>query len=200
MKKILILILLIPSIVFAKEEIKYVKCIDGDTALFKINNKNEKVRLLAIDTPEVTTNKEYFGEEAKEYTCKRLQEAKKIEIEYDPKANKDKYDRLLAWIYVDDVLLQKDIIKNGYGSVAYIYDKYMYINELCDLQEDAFNNKIGIWKQKSEIGYCKTNNNISKKKMNDIYVTIINNITYLISLLMALIFILIVLLRKRRTK
>ena len=199
MKKIiLILLLCIPFSVYAKEEVKLFKCVDGDTAIFRINNKEEKVRFLAVDTPEITTNVEFYGKEAKEYTCNRLTNAKKLELEYDPKADKDKYDRVLAWVYVDDSLIQKEIIKDGYGSVAYIYDKYMYINELCDLQESAFNNKIGIWKEKTEVGYCSTKKNISKTKIDNIYVAIINNITYLITLVATLIFLIIVLVRKRR--
>ena len=199
MKKIILFILLlIPFSVFAKEEVTFVKCVDGDTAIFNISNKETKVRFLAVDTPEITTNVEFYGKEAKEYTCDRLKNASKIELEYDPKASTDKYDRVLAWVYVDNILLQKEIIEKGYGSVAYIYDKYMYINELCDLQDTAFNNKIGIWKEKKEVGYCSTHKNISKTKLDKVYVTIINNITYLITLVGALIFLIIVLFRKRR--
>ena len=200
MKKIILLILLlIPITVYAKEEVSLVKCVDGDTAIFKINNKEEKVRFLAIDTPEITTNVEFYGNEAKEYTCNRLTNATKIELEYDPKASKDKYDRLLAWIYVDNILLQKEIVEKGYGNVAYVYDKYMYINELCDLQESAFNNKIGIWKERKEIGYCSTYKNNKKDNYKNI-LSNLHSIVYLISMILTLIFMLTIYVvnRKRR--
>ena len=200
MKKIILLILLlIPITVYAKEEVSLVKCVDGDTAIFKINNKEEKVRFLAIDTPEITTNVEFYGNEAKEYTCNRLSTATKIELEYDPKASKDKYDRLLAWIYVDNILLQKEIVEKGYGNVAYVYDKYMYINELCDLQESAFNNKIGIWKERKEIGYCSTYKNNKKDNYKNI-LSNLHSIVYLISMILTLIFMLTIYVvnRKRR--
>ena len=40
-----------------------------------------------------------------------MKNAKKISIEYDPDSDKtDKYERHLVWVYVDDSLLQKELI------------------------------------------------------------------------------------------
>ena len=58
------------------------KCVDGDTAYFE--NKNGeliKARFLAIDTPEYTKQKEKYGKEASEFTCKKLKESKNIKLE-----------------------------------------------------------------------------------------------------------------------
>ena len=110
----IILFLLFISPASADELIsaKLEKCVDGDTAYFKINNKKVKYRFLAINTPE---KNEDYGELASKVTCEMLTNAKKIEIEVDPKASKtDKYGRSLGWIYVDGVLLQKYLIENGY--------------------------------------------------------------------------------------
>ena len=54
-----------------KIEVKFSKCVDGDTIKLKIDGKKERVRLLAIDTPEsVTPDKpvEAYGKEASNYT------------------------------------------------------------------------------------------------------------------------------------
>ncbi len=149
MKKILLVVLFtfisIPQL-FANEkiEIKLNKCVDGDTAKFIINEKIETVRFLAIDTPELVKDK--YGNDASDYTCSRLKSAVKIELEKDKNSDKyDKYNRLLGWIWVDDKLLQSDIIKEGYGKVAYLYGNYSHTDRLKQFELQARENKIRIW-------------------------------------------------------
>lgn len=162
-KKLLIFSFLIPIIVFAntKEKVKFVKCVDGDTAKFERNNKVFTLRFLAVNTPETKSPKkgvEFYGKEASNYTCKRLQEAKTIEIEYDNKSErKDRYGRNLGWVFLDDKLLQKDLVENGYAKVDYIYDKYKYVEELKNLEKQAKEAKKGLWQKES-------NNTINSKK------------------------------------
>jgi thermonuclease len=162
-KKLLIFSFLLPIIVFAntKEKVKFVKCVDGDTAKFERNNKVFTLRFLAVNTPETKSPKkgvEFYGKEASNYTCKRLQEAKTIEIEYDNKSErKDRYGRNLGWVFLDDKLLQKDLVENGYAKVDYIYDKYKYVEELKEIEKKAKEAKKGLWQKES-------NNTINSKK------------------------------------
>ena len=127
--------------------VKLTKCVDGDTAWFNIDGVDTKVRFLAIDTPESTNEIEYYGKESSEFTCNSLKNAKTITLEYENN-KKDKYDRTLAWIFVDDKLLQSEIIKNGYGEVKYIYDDYKYTDILYENQKYAQKNKLGMWQEK----------------------------------------------------
>jgi len=131
------------------ELVSFSKCVDGDTAVFKMKNEDIKVRFLAIDTPETvhpTKGIEAFGKNASEYTCTKITNAKKIKLEYDSgSAKTDKYGRHLAWIWVDEVLLQKSLVEIGYAKVAYLYGKYVYTNELYEAQTLAQTNKLGIW-------------------------------------------------------
>lgn len=121
-------------------------CIDGDTAKFIIDEKIQSTRFLAIDTPESTNQQELWGKEASDFTCNILSNTKKIELEFDSNSDKyDKYNRLLAWIWVDNNLLQDQIIKEGLGEVAYLYNDYKYTTQLLDSQEIAKSNNIGIW-------------------------------------------------------
>ena len=120
-KKIIILLILsILSIntVYAKEKVTFDSCVDGDTFKIILNGEKKSVRMIAIDTPESvhpTKEVEYYGKEASEYTCNKLKNASKIELEYDENSDKeDKYERLIAWVFVDDLLLQEDLIENGY--------------------------------------------------------------------------------------
>jgi micrococcal nuclease len=144
MKRLLLLLLLIPLNINAKVTLN--RCIDGDTAVFNIENKVQTVRFIAIDTPESTNKKEFYGKEASTYTCDKLTNSNDIVLELDANSDDyDRYNRMLAWIFVDDILLQDDIIKNGYGKVAYIYGEYKYTNKLYDSQMYAKENKLGIW-------------------------------------------------------
>lgn len=122
------------------------KCVDGDTVHFKVDGQLEKVRFIAVDTPEVNKNEPY-ALEAKDYTCDRLTQAETIELKIDPLAKEpDKYGRMIAWVYVDGELLQKELVSEGLASVKYIYDDYLYVDELYHLEAQAKNLKLGIWK------------------------------------------------------
>lgn len=138
-----------------KEDAKFSKCVDGDTAKLIINGKEETVRFLAIDTPEIKhgdAEGDPYGDEASKFTCNKLQSAQKITLEYDANSSlKDKYGRVLAFIFVDDVLLQKELINNGLAKVYYVYGDYNYVDELRLAENDAKNKKIGIWKDDTNI-------------------------------------------------
>lgn len=155
MKKIIFFIAIFFSffeIAFAqgRQVVELKKCVDGDTAWFYYNNNEIKVRFLAINTPESTNKIEAYGKEASEYTCNRLMNAKKIELEYDDNSDlKDKYGRDLVWVFVDDSLLNKDIVENGYGEVKYIYGDYKYLSLIKEAEEKAKKNNVGIWKANS---------------------------------------------------
>ncbi|MEG1066461.1 MAG: thermonuclease family protein [Erysipelotrichaceae bacterium] len=124
------------------------KCVDGDTAKFNINGKEETVRFLAVDTPETkkpNTEVQPYGPEASEYTCKRLNEAKEIRIEYENSNSVDKYGRKLGWIFIDNSLLQKELVEEGLAKVAYIYDDYKYTDEIKVYEDKAIKANKGIW-------------------------------------------------------
>ena len=84
MKKVaLFMIMLFPFFVYAKEEVTFSKCVDGDTIKVKVKNKEATVRMLAVDTPESVHPKkkvEYYGKEASDYTCNLITNAKKIDF------------------------------------------------------------------------------------------------------------------------
>lgn len=136
------------------------KCVDGDTAWFLVDGKSVKVRFLGIDAPEVSHDvqdvSDYYGEEASEYLCNKLIHAKDIQLLNDPNSDiYDKYDRMLAWVFVDDVNLNMLMVSKGYASVRYIYDSYLYVDDLCRAQDKAYHKKMGIWKKKDySDNYC----------------------------------------------
>ena len=181
MKKILLLVIIMITIVncyaSTSEEVNFSKCVDGDTAKFIINNEEKVVRFLAIDAPESVkpeSEVELFGKEASEYTCNRLKEARKIVLEYDDKSDKiDKFDRVLAFVYVDESLLEKELIEKGLAKVAYVYDDYKHINELRESEKIAKQKKIGIW---SDIALGDEVSMYEEKNFFDIVFDIMKNI------------------------
>ena len=135
-----------------RKTITLTKCTDGDTAHFLIDGKDTTVRFLAIDTPEYTKEKEPYGKEASTFTCDALKQANEIQMEYDDGSDKtDKYGRDLAWIFVDDKLLQKMLVEEGLAEVAYLYGDYAYTDELKESQEMAKAAKRNIWSDEETV-------------------------------------------------
>lgn len=146
------------TIVLEKQEVTFNRCVDGDTAVFNVNGKEEKFRFLAVDTPETkhpTKEVQAYGKEASDYTCDKLKNATKIEVEYEENKT-DKYNRYLGWIWIDGKLLQEELISNGLAEVSYIYGNYKYTNHLCNIQTTAIKNNLGIWTTNREEGFCSS--------------------------------------------
>ncbi|SIS65799.1 thermonuclease family protein [Salimicrobium flavidum] len=126
--------------------------VDGDTIRIKHNGEEESVRLLLVDTPETkhpSLPVQPFGKEASEFATKELK-GEEVEMEYDgPK--RDKYDRLLAYIWVDGELFNEQLLEEGLARYAYEYDPpYEYTERLKESEADAKEKGIGIW---SKDGY-----------------------------------------------
>jgi len=121
--------------------------IDGDT--IKIKERDNLVRLLGIDTPELhhpDLPVQKFGKEAKAYV-KNLIEGKEVIIEYDSLNLNDKYGRLLAYVYTKEgVLVNAELVKSGY---AYVYAKSecSKTKEFLMLENIARQFKKGVWEQ-----------------------------------------------------
>lgn len=153
MKKIIcfILILLILTSCSNKKLFDVVKIFDGDTIVININNKNETVRLLGIDTPEsVHPNPKKntkYGKMASLYT-KKLLTGKKVSIELDVQ-KRDKYKRLLAYVYLNNKMVNETIIENGFAKPLTIAPNVKYTKKFTKLFQKARKNKKGLW----SIGY-----------------------------------------------
>jgi micrococcal nuclease len=125
-------------------EANLVECTDGDTAVFTINGINYKTRFLYIYTPESTTTKEAFGAEAAKYTCSFLKQGK-ISLETDGRSLFDKYNRLLAWVWVGNKLHQEEITKAGFVEDFYDYGNYKYENRIWAAMDYAKDNYKGMY-------------------------------------------------------
>ena len=136
-----------------KIKVELLSTVDGDTAKFKMNEEQITVRFLGINTKETVDPKrgeEAWGKEASDFTKEKLEKATKIELEFDDIAEeKDKYNRHLAWIWVDDELLQNLLVENGLAETYMLQNNYKYAGMLQESEEIAKNNKLGIWSEET---------------------------------------------------
>lgn len=145
-----------------QETVVLEECIDMTTV--KLRNTDDeifKAKLLGIDE----ADSEDILNSAKQYVCNSLVSASKIVIEYDTKGKEeDSYGRKLVWLFVDDELLQNQLVLNGYAKVNSLYELYEYTLILQDSEITAKKNNIGLWQTKEEVVNSDTPDAVKKKK------------------------------------
>ncbi len=125
-----------------------VKVVDGDTFEIRIGKKTEKVRMLGVDTPEtVDPRKEVqcFGKEASLKT-KDLLLKKMVSLQSDATQSvRDRYGRILAYVYQGDIFVNKYLIEEGYAH-EYTYSiPYTHQREFKTAERRARELKKGLW-------------------------------------------------------
>ncbi len=138
----------------AKEKTEYeyysvISVTDGDTLKINMDGKTETLRLIGIDTPETVDPRktvQCFGKEASN-KAKEMLTGKKVRVEKDStQGERDKYNRLLVYIYLEDGLFyNKYIIEQGYAH-EYTYNiPYKHQVDFKNAQKSAQNNQRGLW-------------------------------------------------------
>jgi micrococcal nuclease len=122
------------------------RVVDGDTIEIMFKGKEEDVRLLLIDTPETKHPQkpvEAFGPEASQFVKDTL-EGKEVGIKVG-KEERDKYNRLLAYVFINEETIQEMLLRNGLATTAYLYNDLTMLDEFHKEQDNARNKKIGVW-------------------------------------------------------
>lgn len=121
---------------------------DGDTILVDMDGALEKVRFIGVDTPEThdpDVEVQCYGEEATDYTG-RLLDGETVRLESDStNSNRDRYDRLLRYVYLGDgTLVNKSLIEGGY---AFAYTRFPFLkkDEFVASEVEAKNSGQGLW-------------------------------------------------------
>lgn len=131
----------------SSELYKVVRVVDGDTIIIDYKGTEERVRLIGVDTPEsVHPDKEKnteFGTTASNFS-KELLTDKYVKIELDVQ-ERDQYGRILAYVYLDDIMVNKILLQEGYAKVATYPPNVKYVDDFTAIQEEARNNKKGLW-------------------------------------------------------
>ncbi|VAX17524.1 hypothetical protein MNBD_NITROSPINAE02-392 [hydrothermal vent metagenome] len=125
---------------------------DGDTIAVNINGKENKVRLLGIDTPEKKgpyTKEEPMSADASRRTA-QLALNKIVTLVYGGETLRDRYKRLLAHVILPDGrTLNEILLKEG---LAEVFRKFRYSNKALyfRLQKEARRMCVGIWKMRGQ--------------------------------------------------
>lgn len=138
-----------PISALSKKYFVVTKVIDGDTIMVDIGGTVETVRLIGVDTPETVDPRkpvQCFGKEAS-IMMKQLVEGKNVILETDStQDNKDKYNRLLRYVYLEDgILVNKKIIEDGFGFEYTYRIPYKFQSEFKGAQKMAEVDKSGLW-------------------------------------------------------
>ena len=126
-----------------------VKVVDGDTLALNIDGQNQTLRLIGIDTPETVDPRkpvQCFGVEASN-KAKEILTGQKVRIEKDSTQGElDKYDRLLAYVFLEDgTNFNKMMVEQGYA-YEYTYDlPYKYQAEFKLAEQTAREQGRGLW-------------------------------------------------------
>ncbi len=144
MKKLLILLFIVALLAgcapVTEGTALVVRVIDGDTIEIA---GGEIVRYIGIDTPETYPQIEPFGLEAKAKNME-LVEGKMVTLEKDV-SDRDKYGRLLRYVYVDGLFVNGELVRLGYAkAVSYPPDtRYQWQLEVLEAEAKAAGR--GIW-------------------------------------------------------
>jgi micrococcal nuclease len=126
--------------------------VDGDTLRVRINrpplelNAVETIRMIGVDTPETVHPRretEYFGREASDFTRQLLGKPVLLAFDWDLR---DRYGRLLAYIYSPDGSCHNAaLIREGYAH-AYTRYSFQFLDEFRGLEQRARQTSRGLWR------------------------------------------------------
>ncbi len=140
MKKITFIILCVFIFILTNSlysfQAKVISMVNGDTIAVLSNEKKIKIRFYGIDCPE---KKQCYGLEAKTFVSNMVF-GKMVEV----KGFNKSWDRLVALIYIKDVCLNEELIKNGFAWVYPKYCKKSFRKKWEKLQKEAKRKKLGL--------------------------------------------------------
>jgi len=122
------------------ESARVTRVIDGDTIVIE---GGYRVRYIGIDTPEIHPETEAFGMEAWQAN-RQLVEGKQVRLERDI-SEMDKYDRLLRYVYVDDIMVNAELVRQGLAQAKAYPPDTKYQDCLEALEAEAKSEGRGMW-------------------------------------------------------
>jgi len=118
---------------------------DGDTLMVKIGGRQERVRLIGVDAPE--KGQGFWGEKATQFARERAFK-RTVTLELDVQ-ERDRYGRLLAYVYVNGSMLNEELLREGLAMLLTIPPNVRYADRFVRLQQEARRREVGIWNPRS---------------------------------------------------
>lgn len=143
LKKIFLLLFLLPILFFSQYTAKVIGIKDGDTIVVLLEGKTQKtLRLAEVDCPE---SAQPFGKNAKQFTSSQVFGK---EVNYW-ETDTDRYGRTIAKVFYDDgKYLSAEIIRNGFG---WWYHWFSTDKRLRNLEIEAKKNNLGLWADRKAV-------------------------------------------------
>lgn len=126
------------------------RVIDGDTIVARVDGRDERIRYIGIDTPETVkpnTPVQCFGPQAHALNARLLgSPGTALTLRFDHEL-RDRYDRLLAYVYraADGLFVNARLVDAGAARTLAIAPNTSYATRLSDLQHDARAAGRGLW-------------------------------------------------------
>ena len=128
-----------------------VRVVDGDTIHVRIADRIEKVRYIGVNTPELHHPRrpgrdiEPGGREAADVNGE-LVSGKHVRLEFDVR-ERDRYRRLLAYVWVGDVMVNAELVRRGYAQVMTVPPNVRYQSLFLSLERAAREGGRGLWRR-----------------------------------------------------
>jgi micrococcal nuclease len=120
--------------------------VDGDTIEVDLQGRRERVWYIGIDRPETThptRGVESYGPEAAEAN-RRLVQGRMVRLEFDIQP-RDQDGRLLAYFYVGEVMVNAELVRQGYALLSTFPPNVTHEALFVRLQREAREAKRGLW-------------------------------------------------------
>ena len=114
---------------------KVIAITDGDTIKVLVGKESVTIRLEGIDAPEKSQS---FGSKSKD-ALGTMVFGQTVTVK---KTGKDKYGRILGFVFIDDLDVNAQMIQDGW---AWHFKKYNDEERLADLEVEARDDKRGLW-------------------------------------------------------
>lgn len=132
-----------------------VRVVDGDTIDVLVAGREDRVRLIGIDTPEVAheafgdrpaNDAECFGDEASAFVASLLPIGTAVRLERDV-VGRDDYGRLLAYVFRadDELFVNHEIVRAGYAQPLTIAPNVTHHDLVVDAAREAEREGAGLW-------------------------------------------------------
>ncbi len=153
------------------QAVQVLRIIDGDTIVVQLQNSKISVRLLGINAPELHHPQkpvECFAQQAKD-KLEELLAGHKVFLKTDTsQLVRDKYGRLLAYVYTDSGLfVNLEMVRLGFAYEYTYSNEYFFQKEFKQAQEFSKKNKLGLWSDKTCRGEMLQVNSVNLIKEND---------------------------------
>jgi micrococcal nuclease len=122
------------------------RVVDGDTIHVELSSEDVTIRLIGIVTPEVDgpfTDRECFGALASGH-AHELFDGTIVELEFDIE-RLDRFGRTLAYVWLDDVLTNELLVRDGYEVVTTFPPNVRYVDRFLEAERAARDEGAGLW-------------------------------------------------------